>query len=317
LIGDRGGSVGYIELIELVIKEPSIKRGKGGREKRYTKTIERSIGIMNKLGIITRFNDTIELNSYGKVLYELIKNRNLEEESLEIPEKLFYFIILFSQPVALQLTLLLKSIKNNEGASRDKIIRNYIELLLSLPSNIEIFDRIYLRECLQNWDTRGKFPLGIINKFECMRGWLKDLGLIKIKGLELTISSKKILEKISGTEGNLEIPSFQMVKENVVKLSQLVLNPTSSFPLFDEADTYHTQIFNNLFLEAYRKFYCPSIKMSDVVAIRTWIIIQLLISKNIILELKDFDKYLEKQVKEGILKSVSKNDKGELGYVEA
>jgi hypothetical protein len=76
------------------------------------------------------------------------------------------------------------------------------------------------------------------------------------------------------------------------------------------------KLFRDLFTEAYKKFYRPSIKMSDLIAIRTWLLIRLLVSENIVLEIRDFNHLVENQVMKGVFKSISRNGKGRLAYVE-
>jgi len=315
LVGDYGGVVEYKELINIVLKDPTFKRGKRGKEGIYTKTIERHINIAEKLGILYRSNQDVDLSSLGRSLYELLKKIDNSEENLDDSEKIFYFMILFSQPTVIQLVFLLKSMENKGKLNKDKVIRKYIQSLLTLPPNVKIFDRTYLRECLRKKETRGVFPRGVINKFECMRGWLRDLGLIKTKGLGLTPSGRRVLSELKSEQENIH-SLYSFVTQNVMKLAQSVLNPTARFPLFDKNNAKHMQLFESLFIKAYKKFYRPSIKMSDLIAIRTWLLIRLLVVENIILEINDFNYLIENKVMKGTLKSIARDEKGRLAYVE-
>jgi len=313
LVAISEGVISYEGLIDRIIRHPSIKRGKGGREGRYTKTIERHIKIMKYIEILEKSNDDIFLPSLGKALYELVKNKDNFEENLEDPEKIFYFVALFSKPVAIQLSLLLKSIGKRENRSKNDIIKDYIQSVLALPPNMRIFDREYLKKCVQAFNKYEMFPIAMTNKINCMNGWLKNLELIA-KGPRLTPAGEKVLWGIRPSSQRVE-SWYPKIGENVSRLSHYILNSTE-FPAFDENNIEHDKAVINLFKNAYSKFYRSSIKMSDVLAIRMWLSISLLISENLIIEKRDFDTFLKNQVTKGNFKSIAQNDKGRLAYVE-
>lgn len=311
LVGDSKGVIEYGELVNEIILDPSISRGKGGIEQRYTKTVERHIRIMMDLGILDKSNGEIDMSSPGRALYELIKDRDKHEENLETSEKIFYFITLFSERVAVQLLLLLKSLGNKRNESKNDKIKDYIQSILALPPDVEIFNKEYLRECLRRYETHENFPKGIINKFDCMVGWLNDLELTKKR--VLTLAGKKILSEVKVSPQEIWL-RYQKIRENTISISQLLLN-LMKFPRFDEKKVEDIKIMNKLFREAYKKFYRPSIKMSDVVAIRTWLLIKLLVF-GLVMEKKEFDTFVIEQVRKEIFKSVANDDKGKLAYVE-
>lgn len=313
LVAISNGVIPYEELIDRIISDPSIKRGKGGKEGRYTKTIERHIKIMKNLEILDKSDDDFFLLSLGKTLYELVKNKDNFEEDLENLEKIFYFVTLFSKPVGIQLSLLLKSIGNKKNKSKSDIIRDYIQSILSLPLNVRIFDRAYLKKCIQTFNKYEIFPIAITNKINCMKGWLKDLELIT-KEPRLTLAGEKILLEIGPSSQQVQ-SWYPKIGENVFRLSHYILSSTE-FPTFDENSIEHEKAVINLFKTAYSKFYRPSIKMSDVPAVRMWLSINLLISENLIIEKRYFDTFLKNQVRKGNFKSIAQNDKGRLAYVE-
>lgn len=313
IVGDYKSVIEYKELVNKIFAEPSIRRGKGGKEKRYTKTIERHIKIMKDLEILTEYGGDISLASLGRAFYELIKDKSNVPEDLEPSGKAFYFITLFSEPVAIQLLLLLKSLGKNIESKNEKV-RDYVESILLLPPDIRIFDRGFLRKCLWKYKNEGIFPRSIMNKFDCMVGWLNDLGLTK--SLKLVPASDKILSEVKGEPHDVPV-FYQRIQKKVVGLSIFLLNmKEEDVSNLDGTNPEHSSAFMNLFHDAYPKFYRPSIKMSDARAIGLYLAIRLLWAKNLVMERKDFEIFLKKQASEGVIRSLSKDDRGRLAYVE-
>lgn len=293
----------WAEIITL-IKDKLIKNSKV--ELTNEKVIKRHIMIMINLGILESRDGGIIISSEGKVLFELLKNDNRNDE-LILTEKIFYLRALFIN-VFFQLYTLLKTIKKNEERSKYLIIIDYFSRIINSP--FQLWRKETLRRGLDIFYTRQKIQRGLENKFECIRNWLRQLELLDRRNLILSKYGLSLLNDIEQRGHNLS--------ERIYEIANMYLDDNSKIGIFSRLNYYneeHRDLFIKLFRTAYSLFEIPQLKMSDIKAIRRYVCIKIISDYKITIEEKDFNQLINNLLKDNIVKTIMSGDDRKIAYV--
>lgn len=295
--------VEHSQLIELIRNDPYCRRTNES-------VIDRHLKILEKLKIIKWQDTKYYLSDLGEVLYSIVKGIEDSREDLNLDEKIFYFKVMFCGVTFIQLSLLLKTISENKGKPKGEIMTEYFKFFLKIRA--KLWERGSIEDCLRKYQRTGIFSRSYENRFDTMKMWLQNLGLVK--NLDLTSIGKQILHEID-PEGQLPLNlDLLYIKtcSNVYKLTRLFLEcPVVEF---NSTSDDHWKSFLDVFKRGYTQFERP-MKFSNIRAIKTWISIRLLVSHSIILEETIFDSLLYRMQEAGIIKSMMLGDDGKAAFV--
>lgn len=261
--------------------------------------IDRHINVLKKFGIILVIEETIILSSEGKVFYQFI-NEKADSKKFSLKEKLFYFRLLFTSATE-QLVTLLETINENKDKTRKDIIIEYFNK--KLVQNVWWRSKNILQKNLAKFEESKSVPEFLEKKFKCMEMWLESLSLLERKNnfLKITNIGEIILAKAK--EYNM------ILNDKIYELtSKLVIKPMDNFDY-----SKHKSMFLLLLKESYPKFISES-NLSDLIAIRSYILVNLLL-KNLVLEEKKFNEVLQELWSDGVIRSVIANRKGKPAYI--
>ncbi|MEM3612660.1 MAG: hypothetical protein QW090_04815 [Candidatus Bathyarchaeia archaeon] len=259
--------------------------------------LQRHLTILEKMGLIERFEDLYTLSSDGKALCELTPDyQNITHLSFE--EKAVYLKALFTSSLRYQLIEFLEVVQLHSDKDRREIISNYFstELARSLWSEITI------EKNLKRLNETGKIPTFFENKFRCMEMWLEDVGLIKKEKNKILLNPfvNKFLEKIKNES---------LIKSKIFEIMGTVL--INNGVVFSYS--MHRGEFLIKFKEAYQLFKSES-NISDIRAIMAYVCVSLLKS-GIILEEDSFYETIKVLWSEGLVKSVMLGRDGKPAHV--
>ena len=294
-------------LIELVKNYAPIKR-------RNEKVIGRHISILKNLGLLKKINGEFCLSSEGEVLYELIRDIDDREEKSSLHEKVFYFKAFFGQTTFAQLSLLLKVMRENEGKAKDEVTAQYFKVILR--SGIRLWRRDALKRRLDKYERTSVLKRPEKNRFDCMKMWLRALGLIK--NLSLTPTGERVLSEIDLKQRLTSNPlsCYKNTRNNIYRLACFLIKEQQGCIRFNYSNGKHRKIFLELFKEAYFKFERPTLRLSNVKSIGTWISLNLLVPHSIVLEEREFNSLVDKLYRDGIIESIVPGDYGKTTYVK-
>jgi len=264
--------------------------------------IGRHLRIMKKLNILKKVADGYALSSEGRALYEFIKEEN--EILLNPYEKIFYFDSLFGeQPHASQFYIFLEAVTVNPQ-NKSMMIKSYFELILNSPTRI--WPRDKLKFGLDAYIRNNKFPRSFTNRFECMEGWLKELGILEGKGNDLRLSTTG--EELHARRRDLEILG------DIFSFSSIFINkPPYSLPqLTYERDK---EMIFDLIKLAYQKFEIPQLRAAALQTIKEWVCITALVDKNFVMEKKTFETFVHNLYDNGKVRSLILGRDGKLAYI--
>lgn len=266
---------------------------------------------MEKLGII-RWQDTgYYLADLGEVLHVIVKDTDDACEELSVGEKAFYFRALFYGPTFAQLALLLNVLAKNVGASRQKMTAEYFRSVLN--SRVRLWKPGYVKSALKEYEEKGMLPRSCMNRFDTMRMWLHALGLLK--NFNLTEAGYSILWEIDpGNRLPEDLDTLHArCRDRVYLLIGCLLGILTT--KFNPNLNAHWKLFLEAFRKGYELFERPSIRLSNVRAIKTWICIYLLLSHNVCLEETEFESNLYRLEREAVVRSIIRGDDGKMAYV--
>lgn len=294
-------------LIEFVKNYALIKR-------RNEKVIGRHISILENLGLLKKINGEFCLSSEGEVLYELIRDIDDREEKSSLHEKVFYFKAFFGQTTFAQLSLLLKVMRENEGKAKDEVTAQYFKVILR--SGIRLWRRDALKRRLDKYERTSVLKRPEKNRFDCMKMWLRALGLIK--NLSLTPTGERVLSEIDLKQKLTSNPlsCYKNTRNNIYRLACFLIKKQHGCIRFNYNNGKHRKIFLELFKEAYFKFERPTLRLSNVKSIGTWISLNLLVPHSIVLEEREFNSLVDKLYRDGIIESIVPGDYGKTTYVK-
>jgi hypothetical protein len=169
---------------------------------------------------------------------------------------------------------------------------------------------------LEKYEKYGILQRPEENRFDCMRMWLQQLGLVK--KLILTPVGKHVLSKIDPNNMLLfNIPAcHSKTQENIYEIASLLVEKKRHFAKFNFDDQKQRKIFMKLFKDAYFKFEKPMLGLANMNAVVTEISLNLLTEYGIILEEKEFNVLLDKLFKKRIIESIVPGDYGETTYIK-
>lgn len=295
----------YHQLLETIKSDPYIRR-------RSEKVINRHLKILEKWRIIRYQNSGYYLDDNGEVLYNIVKDIEDSKEELDLMEKIFYFITMFTGVTFAQLSLFLRTIDKEEGQKKNEIMVKYFKLFLRIQT--KLWMRSSIEECLTKYRKSGHFPRSYENKFDTMKMWLEELGLIK--GLSITRIGRKILNEIDPNDELLSKINILQKRtvHNIYKLARFFLKNCITIE-FNYASKDHWELFIKIFKEAYMRFLRPTLGFSNIRSIRRWVPLRLLVDYGIIFEETEFDSFLYKLRRRGIVKSLILGDDGKVAFV--
>lgn len=256
--------------------------------------LRRHIRIMNKLGLLKSKEEDYLLSGEGKALLQLMQNE------WGIYEKVFYLRALFTAAFY-QMCGLLQAINDDEGKDKLHTVAEYFRKSCDWPSNPWAISTI--QEGVKQYEQRGNLPRWFQSKFECMQRWLEQLELIF--KLSLTNHGKALIVQL-----HLDTPQ----PERIFSLASIYIGKTPESVLY-YSDREHRLQFMNLFNEAVKLFGRKELRIIDLKAIRVYMCIRFLVDYQIVLETREFDGLINTLVDEGTIRSLVKDDQGQLAYI--
>ncbi|MCL0058015.1 hypothetical protein M1N05_03000 [Dehalococcoidales bacterium] len=279
-------AVGDKEIISLI---------KSKKELTNRAVIARHIRIMNKLGLLKGKEEDYLVSSEAKALLQLMG------DEWNTYEKGFYLKALFTNAFY-QMNGLLQVINDNQGKDKIYIIIEYFRKSCNWPSNPWALSTV--QEGLKRYEQQGNLPRWFESKFECMQRWLEQLELIS--RLSLTNYGKALIVHL-----NLDTPPQS---QQIFSLASIYIGKTPE-SVSCYSDREHRLLFMNLFNEAVKLFGRKELRIIDLRAIRVYICIKFLVDNQIALETSGFDRVINTLVDEGTIKSLIKDEQGQLAYI--
>lgn len=255
-------------------------------------TMERQFSIMKKLGLVEGVRDIQVLTGLGRSLAKIASTTS----ELNLDEKIFHFMLLFTSITKTQLLTLLKIISDNDGSPKREIIIKFFKT--PLANSIWSTASKNVKE-LENKNHMSSF---IINKFGCLSGWLNEVDLIDIVDDRIYVKTNPKVINYLGLDD---------ARKQIVEIASSVYSlQTRKFN-----QQIDSSIFLDYFKNSYNFFSIRSGEFSNVRAIKNYCIIKLLTQEKIILDEECFDKQIEILASSKKIKSVMLGRDGKPAHV--
>jgi len=265
------------------------------------KVIRRHIRVMEVLNLIDYEDGLYSLSSEGRALWALTPGE--PSRILSLAEKILYLRSLAIR-VPIQFTSVLTAISENTGQPREHIINSYGKRLLNHLIPWKDAETIRFRLSKEP----PSIPRKLQNNFDCLLLWLKQMGLVDAKRLRTTKLGEE-LARAQATQGMEHMKTIYRVA------SAYVCGEPGCLPEFDYQSKKQRERFLSLFNDAYALFELPELRVSDVVSMRLYVCIKLMVEGHPLLDELSFGQLIRTLSHEGTIQSVMTGRNGKLAYI--
>lgn len=275
-----------------------------------SKVVSRHLRIMEKLSIIEKKGNVYTLSAEGRAFFDLLPKEQLVRNSLTDYEKVFFFRWLFSRYYP-QIAYFLEAL-SEFPQERKILILKYFSKILESP--VKSWRKETIEKSLGIL-REGKISSFFANKFGCVEGWIKHLGIVK--NTVLTLEGNRLVNKLTD-EGflpfsNETLKMVNKMKENLHLLASTLLRKRTT-ECFNHENTEHVSLFRSLFMESLPRFSVEP-KMTNLGSIRSWVCCKFLVDHGVILEYTHVNTLVEELWREGVIRSVMSDQTGRPTYV--
>lgn len=265
------------------------------------KVIRRHIRVMEVLNLIDYEDGLYSLSSEGRALWALTPGE--PGRILNLAEKILYLRSLAIY-IPTQFTSVLAAISENTGQPREHIINSYGKRLLNHLIPWKDADTVRFRLSKEP----PSIPRKLQNNFDCLLLWLKQIKLVDLQELQIT----KLGEELTRAQATQGMEHMKMIYRVA---SAYVYGEPGCLPEFDYQSKKQRERFLGLFNDAYALFELPELHVSDVVSMRLYVCIKLMVEGRLLLDELSFGQLIRTLSHERIIQSVMTGRNGELGYI--
>jgi hypothetical protein len=277
-------------------------RGEIERELGLTnaKVVRRHLRAMETLGSLVRDEPGYALSKEGRVVRVLVPWRSRQARPLGTAEKVFYLRTL-TVHVPLQLESMLLAISGVSSRDGQRCLADYARRLVKVGVPWKDADLIAQGLTRQP----GPLPRKLRNNFDCLRLWMRQLGLVESEGLVLTPMGRWLA-------ANMERPAERRETIYVAGSAYVCGSPGCLRTYDDRRDRWE---LTEMLRDAYSRFGTPGLGMASVVSIALYVCIQGVVRNRWVLSEDRFEMVLRSLARGGVVESLMTGRDGTLAYM--